>query len=344
VLSGAGVSTGRRRGAAAVLSRRGDVLVSQAQRSRMLSSAFAVISERGYEEMSVARITGGAGVSRRTFYDLFEDREDCFLAVFDESVSRAEEVMVAGYEQGHEWQGQIRSALLALLAFLDGEPGTRVLLVVDAWKAGPRVQERRAEILGQLGRVLHETGSRARAGRELPRLTGEGVVGAVLSVLHTRLSRNSREPLVGLVNELMGVIVLAYLGLAAAHRELERPAPRLARAAVPLEEGDGGGPSEVLAGLAMRVTYRTLLVLTVIGERSGLSNRQVAVEAGVTDQGQISKLLARLEGLGLIENGSPGQPSGEPNEWRLTHRGQQVQQAIEAQSASRRGVEARQPC
>jgi AcrR family transcriptional regulator len=328
VLSAGGTSRGRRRSAptGSVLSRRGDVLVSQTQRSRMLSSAVAVVSEYGYGEMSVSRIAGTAGVSRRTFYDLFEGRDDCFLAAFEDILARARELMVAGYAEHRGWAQCVRGGLLALLRFLDSEPGMRRLLIVDALKAGPRVGARRVEVLAELSRALHESGSHAKAGRELPALTGEGVVGAVLGVIHTRLLAERPDAMVELLNPLMAVIVLPYLGHAAAQRELARPAPKVPRAPARTEIQDWRR-RDPLVGLPMRITHRTLLVLAAIGEHPGASNRQVATRAGITDQGQISKLLARLEALGLIENAGAGQPSGEPNQWRLTPRGEQIQRA-----------------
>jgi AcrR family transcriptional regulator len=334
MLSAGGVSRGRRPGGTvgSVLSRRGDVLVSQTQRARMLSSALRVISERGYGEMSVARVTADAGVSRRTFYDVFEDREDCFLAAFEEATLRVREGMTAAWLRERGWRERVRAALLACLELLEAEPGVARLLVVDALKAGPKVQRRRAEILRELSDALHESGGAASAGRGLPALTGEGIVGAVLSVIHTRLLAEDRPALVGLVSELMGVIVLPYLGPAAAGRESRRPAPERASAA-----RVGGGVSGEASGvLPMRITYRTLLVLAVVGERPGASNRQIAEQAEVSDQGQISKLLGRLEGLGLIENTSPGHLAGEPNRWRLTPRGEQVQHATSTQSTAGR--------
>ena len=78
----------------------------------------------------------------------------------------------------------------------------------------------------------------------------------------------------------------------------------------------------------MRLTYRTLMVLSVIAAEPGASNRRVGEGAGTHDQGQISKLLARLAKLGLIHNNGQGQPRGEPNAWTLTTRGQEVQQAL----------------
>ncbi len=314
-----------------MLSRRGDVLVSQTQRSRMLNSAVAVISEHGYSEMSVSRITAGAGVSRRTFYDLFQDREDCFLAAFDEAVARAQTLMLDASAQQREWRERIRAALHTLLELLDREPAFRRLLVVDALQAGPRVQYRRAEILGELSRLLHATGSRGKSARKLPELTGEGIIGAVFGVIHTRLQTRRPGSMTDLLNPLMGVIVLPYLGHAAAQRELTRPAPD---SYSPPRQTRRAHPGDPLAGLPMRVTYRTLVVLQAIAERPGASNRQISDVAGVPDQGQISKLLSRLEGLGLIENTGEGQPSGEPNAWRLALRGRQVQQAMQLQAGT----------
>lgn len=78
----------------------------------------------------------------------------------------------------------------------------------------------------------------------------------------------------------------------------------------------------------MRLTYRTLMVLSAIATNPGASNRHVAEHAGIHDQGQISKLLARLTKLGLIHNTGQGQPNGEPNAWTLTHKGTAIQQAL----------------
>jgi AcrR family transcriptional regulator len=350
-------ASNRRRPGARLVSplsaRRGGVQVSEVQRARMLSSAVQVVSEFGYGQMSVARVTGRARVSRRTFYDLFEDREDCFLAVFDDALGRVSELVVGAYEgERGVWVEKVRAALMALLVFLDGEPGVCSLLVVDALAGGPRILERRVEVLERLGGAVQEGGSRARSGgREFPVLTGEGVVGAVFSVIHTRVLAKRSGSLVGLLGSLMGMIVLPYLGSAAAQREIARPpavSPAKSGGVSRRQEGSSSSlqswsvssssssssslvGDDPLAGLAMRITYRTLRVLSVIGERPGGSNRGVADLSGIADQGQMSKLLARLEGLGLIENTTmtgrdrgTHQRAGEPNAWRLTSKGEQV--------------------
>jgi AcrR family transcriptional regulator len=301
----------------------------------MLSAAVRIVSEFGYQKMSVARVAGGARVSRRTFYDVFKDREDCFLAIFEDALGRAGARVSGAYESAHtgdDWCGRIRAALQELLVFFDEEPRFASLLVVDALGAGPRVLERRAEVLKGLSARLHRDGSRAGNASKVAPLTGEGVVGAVFSVLHTRVSRKDPAATIGLLNPLMGMIVLPYLGQAAAQRELGRPAPKGARSAKSgtrsSNKGSAGG--DPLEGLPMRITYRTLRVLGAIAEHPGASNRTVGEAADTFDQGQISKLLARLEGLGLIENtsGNGHKPTGEPNAWRLTQRGGEIERAL----------------
>jgi AcrR family transcriptional regulator len=331
---------GRRRADAMRVSRRGAGMVrregaagvSEVQRARMLSSAVRVVSEYGYQRMSVARIAGGARVSRRTFYDMFEDREDCFLAIFEDALERVAVRVSAGYAIDGEWCERVRAALAELLAFFEEEPGVASLLVVDALGAGPRVLERRAEVLKRVSARLHRDGSRAGNASRIAPLTGEGVLGGVLGVLHTRLSEKSPGATSGLLNPLTGMIVLPYFGQTAAQRELERPVPKHTSLATSAERPGKGSSSrsDPLEGLPMRVTYRTLRVLGAIAEHPGASNRTVGEAADIHDQGQISKLLARLEGLGLIQNtsGNDHRPTGEPNAWCLSPRGEEIERAL----------------
>ena len=79
----------------------------------------------------------------------------------------------------------------------------------------------------------------------------------------------------------------------------------------------------------MRLTYRTAQVLESASPGSrGSATGVVAERAGVTDQGQISKLLARLERLGLAANGGNGHAKGEANAWTLTTLGREVAQRV----------------
>ena len=88
-------------------------------------------------------------------------------------------------------------------------------------------------------------------------------------------------------------------------------------------------------GVAMRLTYRTARVLEGIAEHPGSSNRQAGERAGISDPGQVSKLLARLERLGLLANHGSGHVKGEPNAWTLTAKGEMVARSIRMHSPNR---------
>jgi AcrR family transcriptional regulator len=291
----------------------------------MLRAAAEVVSELGYGGMSVARVTARAGVSRRTFYDLFEDREDCFMAVFEDALARIGSLIVQAGVGQRTWQGRLRAGLAMLLRYLDEQPALARVCVIDALNGGELVLERRRQVLTAFRDVVDEGRISARSGAEPPPLAAEGVIGAVLGLIHARLLERDGPPLMELLNPLMGMIVLPYHGRAAAMKELQRPTPRAPHAR-PAPAPDP------LEGLDMRLTYRTLRVLTAIAGSPGTSNRLVAERAGVADQGQISKLLTRLEHLGLIQNTGVGAIKGEPNAWTLTPRGVEVEHVIHLQT------------
>jgi AcrR family transcriptional regulator len=299
--------------------------VTEIQRRRMLAAALETVEEVGYARMTVAQVIGRAKVSRKTFYDVFADREDCFLAALEGAAGQVGSLVREAFEGESAWRDGMRAGLAELLLFLDQEPALARLFLVEALGAGPRVLERRASLLEDLAEVVDRGRFVTNAVREPPEVAAEGVVGAVFAVLHTRALEDRPERFACLLGSLMNIVVLPYLGARAASRELTRPAPEMRR-----RRGDEVSPAhsrDPMAGLSMRLTYRTVRVLVVIAERPGASNREIAECSGVADQGQISKLLARLARLELVENTGEGQEKGGSNAWHLTPRGARVERA-----------------
>ena len=182
---------------------------------------------------TVARVVARSGVSRRTFYDHFEDREACFLAAFEDGVARATRRVLAAYDPKARWAERIRTALTALLSFLDADRAVGRLLLVGSLGAGAEALERRQAVLARAIAVVDEGREETKAGADLPALTAEGVVGGVLSVLHARLLDPGSPPLVELTSQLMATIVLPYLG-----------ASRLAQGALPAQCPRAPSPAE----------------------------------------------------------------------------------------------------
>jgi AcrR family transcriptional regulator/DNA-binding MarR family transcriptional regulator len=353
----------RVRGATAVSPR---VQVSEMQRARLLAAAVATFSELGYAGASVAHIAGRARVSRRTFYDLFESREDCLLAVLQDARERITADIAQADLTGLVWRERVRGGLCTILSFFDREPVLARVCVVQALQGGPRGLAWREEILGELADVLDQGRRERPRSRECTVLTAEGLVGAAFAIVYARLTpevstmpagwgeasgsvgregagsratyasdRGRRpivrdrpaQPLVALVGELMSLIVLPYLGSAAARQEQQRalPAPSRGEDSPPQDDALRAVlEQDPLRDVPMRLTYRTARVLQAVAEHPGDSNRHIGEQADIYDQGQISKLLGRLERIGLLINTGVGHTKGEPNAWRLTALGERV--------------------
>lgn len=298
--------------------------VSEIQRARLLGAAVATVEELGYAGATVAHITSRARISRRTFYDQFRNREDCLLAVLEDTVARIGADLDAAGLQELPWRERVRTGLWSILCFLEREPALARMCVVQSACGSRRVLVYREEVLARLARVVDDGRLEGRHGSECPASTAPALVGAGTSMLYTRLLRGEREPLTGLLGELMGLLVLPYLGAGAARRERRRPAPTPPPATSTREEGFASRVERPLPEIPMRMTYRTARVLEEVAEHPGISNRMVAESVGIADQGQISKLLARLERLGLLENSGEGHAKGEPNAWGLTALGHEL--------------------
>lgn len=326
--------------------------VEDIQRARILSAMVEVAAEMGYIGAAVAPVVARAGVSRRTFYELFDGREDCFLAAFEWGIEQARSVVVEAYRARRTWRDRVRDALAALLALLDSEPELARVCVIEALGAGKLVLERRARVLDELIAALGSSAPSRGADQPLL-LTAEGIVGGAFAVIHGRLleqhataSAATREvgdaaadtsrsdgadrssgSLIQLHGQLMALIALPYLGPRAAGEELTRVAPEV-HAPAKATVGGGSGSGRLLERLDMRLTYRTVRCLLFIDEHPGSSNREIAQGADVPDEGQTSKLLGRLDRLGLIVNARPHGP-GYPNFWTLTPQGRQVLGAVQ---------------
>jgi AcrR family transcriptional regulator len=288
--------------------------VAEIQRARMLMAMAEVTCESGLANASVAHVVERAGVSRRTFYEVFEDREDCFLASLQDAISCARRYVYEARDPGARWIEGIRHGLEGLLRFLDDHPVMGRLVTVESAGAGPRSLELRALALAQLIAAVDVGRARAKTVAPCTPLTAEGVVGGALAVVHAHMLRRDPGRFVDLLNPLTSMIALPYLGPAAARKESERYVE------VPSRRVSGAVESP-LRDLGMRLTYRTVRTLAAVAESPGSSNRAIGEASGIGDQGQVSKLLARLEKLGLIENARIGPPKGAPNVWILTELG-----------------------
>jgi len=113
-------------------------VVLASQRGRLLDAIAQVVAEKGYGRTTVADVIDRAGVSRKTFYEHFRDKEGCFLAAYDAGV----EVLLATMREAGDTRGRVRAYLETLAA----EPAFARTFLIEVAAAGPRALHRRREV------------------------------------------------------------------------------------------------------------------------------------------------------------------------------------------------------
>ncbi len=133
-------------------------------RRRLIEGVLASVKEKGYARTTIASVVRHAGVSKRTFYEHFKDKEACFLAAYAAASEHTVRAIVeaAEREKARGWEKQLRAALRTYLAALEAEPVlTRTFLVgihaagARALAARRRVHERYAEVLRGFAQSAH---------------------------------------------------------------------------------------------------------------------------------------------------------------------------------------------
>jgi len=181
-----------------------------------------VVAERGYPETRVVDVIGVAGVSRKTFYELFDSKEDCFLAAYDVLLGNLLGEATDAFESrsGNSWAERIAAALERLLRHLAEHPAEARFAIVEVLAAGPKALARRDAALRQFAGFL-EAG-RSETSFELPGITSLAIAGGINELLYSEILHGAIARLPGRLPDLMFWVTLPFLGPEGATAERER--------------------------------------------------------------------------------------------------------------------------
>ncbi len=196
--------------------------VTESQRNRIHQAMIEVVSARGYPETRVVDVIDRAGVSRKTFYELFDSKKDCFLAAYevllDDLLGKA--AGACGSRPDLPWVKRAGAALTALLDHLAQNPAQARFAIVEVLAAGPEALARRDRALRQFTGLLQGVPSVA-----LPEITPLAVVGGINEILYSEILDGETAQLGERLPDLIFWITLPFLGSerAAVEREQARP-------------------------------------------------------------------------------------------------------------------------
>jgi AcrR family transcriptional regulator len=192
--------------------------VARNQRERLIAGLAEAVAENGYAGTTIAHITRHAAVSRRTFYEHFNSKDECFVAAYDTVMTELNRRVGEAFEQEEEWPQAVRAGLAAMLEFLTSEPHLARLSMVEALVAGPVVVERYDAAIQSLVPYF-EAGRKGRSDEVLAGLsstTEEALVGGIVSLISRRIFADRTEELEALLPDLVEFALTPYLGSAAA--------------------------------------------------------------------------------------------------------------------------------
>jgi AcrR family transcriptional regulator len=197
--------------------------VARNQRERILAAVAQVASTRGYGAMSVQDVVREAGVSRRTFYEQFKNKDHAFLAAYDEASGRLMTTIRTGIDAEKTFEDKISAGFRAFLELLAASPAFAKMCIVEVLAAGPEAIARRAKTMEDFTEIFEVAAQQTLVKENPPSpLIAETIVGGVYETVYRRIARGETAELPKLLPDLTESALLPYVGeaRAAAQRKL----------------------------------------------------------------------------------------------------------------------------
>ena len=177
--------------------------VARHQRARLYGAMIESVSHRGYQSTTVAHVIALAGVSRRAFYEQFNNKEECFLATYDIVVARTRKRVLDAWGQERGWANRLHASCKALLDEAAEAPKGPRLVLVDALGIGPKARERMQLAGLTFERLIGGAFQVAPDGVGFPRLTSRGIVGGIRHIVFVRMVEQREHELYTLTDEVL---------------------------------------------------------------------------------------------------------------------------------------------
>jgi len=187
-------------------------MVAFNQRERMLGAVASVVAERGYNGATVAQISDAASVSRRTFYEHFEDKEACFLATYDAVDDYLGGLLDEAVAAHAEWPDQVAAAFAELMRFLASRPDLARLYLVEAAAVGEGTIERRARAVERFIDLLRPGRERRHGSPQLAEGIEEALAGGAITLLARRVAAGQGAELAAFIPAVIEFALAPYLG------------------------------------------------------------------------------------------------------------------------------------
>jgi len=190
-------------------------VVAENQRERLLNGVVEAVAEHGYNATTIAGITAAAKISRRTFYEYFEGKEDCYLAAFEMIEAHVLDSMLAAPGADAEWPDRARARLAALLDVLSRDAAVSRCFLVEPLAAGGEIGARYREAMQLLAGTLRPEPPPSELDMEI---RDQALIGGIATLIVRRLNTGGANRLPELLPDLTELALAPYIGREEAKR------------------------------------------------------------------------------------------------------------------------------
>jgi|SRR5262245_11825331 len=189
---------------------------------RILWATVRLAAEKGFESVSVFDVTERARVSRATFYELFESRDDCLFAAYERLIDAMVAYVGRAFEGAAPWPVRIRRALGAALEAVSVEPEVARMAAVDVPAVKPEAQRRYRGAMERFIPLFREGRRYAQPGTVLPPDLERLAVASTEAMIADEVAAGRARQLPTLLPDILFSVLARYLGPEAARAEVRR--------------------------------------------------------------------------------------------------------------------------
>jgi AcrR family transcriptional regulator len=189
--------------------------VAENQRERLLNGVVDAVAEHGYNQTTIGAIAEAAKISRRTFYEYFEDKEACFLAAYGMIDEHVRGAMLAAGDPAAPWSERVRDRLAALLGTLTRDRAVARFYLIEPLAAGGEVAARYREAMRMLAETIRPQSGPPELNVEV---RDQALMGGIATLIARRLKAGGTAGLHELLPDLTELALTPYLGREEARR------------------------------------------------------------------------------------------------------------------------------
>jgi AcrR family transcriptional regulator/predicted transcriptional regulator len=287
------------------------------QRDRLVAAMGELTAELGLAAVGVHHVCQRAGVSRRTFYELYADRDACVVDTHDEAFGRLlAHLAEAVADAGGAWEDRAVAVTQALFTAWDTDRVLAKLCLISSVSGHPEALELRRVAMAQIAGLLADPPRQ-------PMVEASVLACAISGIWGLAFAQLTEKPTAS-ISDLAGVAIFLLVAPFAGRRHAAaRAAGRGGTAAyVTRWTPTGGGGDDDDRGLL--VTELTSQTLRYLNGHPGAANIDIARAVDVRHESQMSRHLARLERAGMVSH----RKEGRTNAWTLTARGEEAARTL----------------